>query len=194
MSTAGPYTLQFPMVYHELSHDFEVNCDVLGTPVIGSPADEINLRTRNGDGADLDSSANDLWSVIRTIFHTDTLCSSYVLYKRNVHNEFKEFVSAGDLSAPNGSNATLNTDASQLTLTWQTGLGHIMKFVLLEFASAGANSRTPIGASGAPIIAIDTFVRSGLGFCIGRDRAFPVAAKNCSYGQNEKIFRRRFRS
>lgn len=194
MSTAGPYTLSFPMVYDELSHDFEVNCDVLGSPVVGSDPATINLRTRNGDGADLDTCANALWAELRQMFNASTLCSTYTLFKRNVNNENRDFISGGGLDLPNGSGVAANVPASQATFTWRSGGGHIMKMVLLE-ANLGGNGRGPLPSTGNVFInSLNGFVLSGLNFVSARDRSFPVAALNASFGQNEKIFERRFRS
>lgn len=191
----GPYTLQIPMIWSELSHDLEVNCDVLGSPAAGADPSSVNLRTRNGDGAPLDDCANAFWDKVRPLFHLATLASTYTLWKRNTDNTDRVFVSGGTLTNLNGANiGAPNTPASQATLTWRSAGGHYMKLIFLEGVFSGS-SRIPIASSTDPnVTALNGYITSGLNFVTARDRSFPVTPMNISYGQNEKVFQRRYRS
>ncbi len=191
----GPYTLQFPMQFSELSHNLEFNCDVLGTPASGDAPSTINMRDAGSTGlSDLETAANDLWAVIRPFFQGLTLCSTYTLWQRTLTTTERIFVSGGTLTTPNGGNPGANTPASQATYTLRSGGGGILKIVLLEGVFA-SNSRVPMSSDGlASVPALRTYLLGEGCIVSARDRGFPVAAINSSYGQNEKIFNRRFRS
>lgn len=190
---AGPYTLTYPMIFNGLTHDLEVNCDVIGTAETGDAPDDVTLRTRSGVGADLDASANAFWGVVRGFFNGLTLCSTYNLWKRNENNDDRLFISGGTLTNPNGSNPTANTAAGQIILTWRTGGGNVMRLSLQEPVVPN-NDRVPIASSFDPnTIAVNGFIMSGLNFVMARDRSFPVAPMNQSFGQNEVTFKRRYR-
>lgn len=194
LNRPGPFTLQFPTFFSELSHVIEVNCDVIGAYPPGIIPADVQLRSRGGDGIALDVAANALWAVLRTQFHTTTLCSNYALYKRSEVNDERLFVSGGSLTALNGVSTSLNILASQLVLTWRSAAGGIAKISLLEGVFVG-QSRLPIAADGGfGIAGLNAYILSSSNVVMARDRSFPVASMNSSYGNNNKVAERRFRS
>lgn len=190
----GPYSVQYPLIFNELSHIVEVNCDTVGTPSTGDDPTTVYLRTKDGVGATLEDSANALWDLLRPFFQGLTLCSTYTLWKHNPLNNDKLFISGGTLVHANGSNPGANTPAGQAIYTWRSGGGNTMKIALLEGVFT-SNSSIPLASDTlAQVIALNAFILSGADFVMARDRSFPVAAMKSSYGQNEKIFNRRFRA
>jgi len=192
---AGPYTLEFQGAVASLAHLLSFNCDTVGEPEIGTPALEVFLETQDHAGSTLEDGANALWDVIRPLFGPNWLCSTYTLWKRVPENTEKIFISAGTLTNPNGTGAAGTTVlSSQITGTWRSALGNVMKVVLLEPATTRVDS-VPIPSSGDVwFIPLSDFILSGANFVMARDRSFPVAPMKVSYGQNEKIFNRRNRS
>lgn len=192
---AGPYTLEYQGSVGSLVHLLTFNCDTVGTPDIGTPPLDVFLETRDHAGSTLADAANALWDVVRPLFGPTYLCSTYTLWKRVPENTEKIFISAGTLTNPNGTGAAGSTVlSSQITGTWRSALGNVMKVVLLEAATTRVDS-VPIPSSGDVwFIPLSTFILSPAGFVMARDRSFPVAPMKVSYGQNEKIFNRRNRS
>lgn len=190
---AGPYTLEIDTISQDLSHVIEVNCDVIGDDTTGISPLVVTLRTKGSGPLILSGCADAFWGVIRTRFSSLTLASTYTLWKRNIHNEEKLFVSGGTLTAPNGSVPSTIALASQHVMTWRSGAGGVLKLSLLETANMDVK-RIPLGSdTGTGIAAIDSFVRSPNSFLLARDHGFAVASMNSSYGQNEKVFDRRYR-
>lgn len=191
----GPYTLEFPQQFAELTHKLEFNCDVLGTPASGDAPSTIMMRDAGSTGlSDLATAANDLWGVIRPFFTPSTLCSTYTLWKRTLTTTERIFVSGGILTSPNGSGSGVNTPASQATYTLRSGAGGYLKVIFLEglFTSS---SRIPMSSDTLTAVpAFRTYLLGDGCIVMARDRGFPVATMNSSYGQNEKIFDRRYRS
>jgi hypothetical protein len=191
---AGPYTLEIPYVNQSISHSIEFNCDVIGTPTTGDAPDTVTLRSKDGAGRPLDDSANAIWGFIRQLLNTGTLASTYNLWKRNPDNNDKLFISGGSLSAPNGSVATASVLAWYAIYTWRSGNGGIAKVTVLE-PWISANSRSPLASSVVlAVTAFNSWVLGDDNVIMARDRSFPVAPMSESYGQNDKLFERRFRS
>ena len=193
----GPYTLLFPMLFQQLSHDFEVNCDVSGTPVTGTPADDVEMITSVIENyVPLDVAANALWAAVRQMFNAATLCSTYTLWKRTETTTERIFISGGVLTTPNGSSAAANTLAGQGTFTFRSGGGGVGKLVFLE-GTFGTNptDRLPWASSVDPAaVAVRDYLMSDDNIIAARDRGYPVTPLNAAFGQNEKLFNRRYRS
>jgi hypothetical protein len=194
MSTAGPYTLQFPIIQTGLLHLQEFNCDVLGTPAVGDDPSDVTMRTRVGDGVDLETAATALWGVIRAMYNPSSLCSTYALFKRNVDNENRDFISGGSLSAPNGSSAGAAQLAHQTTLTYRTAGKGILKLVFIEDIWT-QQIRLPLNSgSAAEFGPINGYILGDDNIVMARNRTFPVAPLAATGGQNEKVFKRRYRA
>lgn len=191
----GPYTLQFPYIVSGFSHVLEVSCDVLGNPTPGDSPADVEMRTRGTTPNSLNDFANDLWDKVRPLFSIETLATTYTLFKRNVDNANKDFVSGGVLLNPSGTVVSAPGLSSQAIFTWRTIGGQGMKIVLLEGAFPSQTARTPItGNANATIAALNTYILGDANSVMARDRTFPVVGVNASFGQNEKIFKRRNRS
>lgn len=191
---AGPYILEFPLVVTDIAHAITVNCDVIGNDVTGTPPASITLRAKGGVPVALNTAADALWTVIKALYNTGMLCSTYNLWKMNVDNNDRLFVSGGTLTSPNGGAAAVTVLGGQATYTMRSGNGGIVKLTLIE-GTANLNTRIPFASdvlNGVP--ALRTYLLGSTSIVMGRDRSFPVAAMSSSYGQNEKIFKRRFRS
>lgn len=191
----GPYLLKIPYVTVGISHELVFNCDVVGDPVVGTDPNAVNMETRGAVAKTLSQAVNtDLWPLVREFFNTGVLASAYTLVKCRPENNDVLFISGGSLFPINGGAATAPVLASQLTLTWYSALGNLAKVVFLEH-SYSRNDRVSIGATGEPTINdfID-YVASDDNIIMARDRSFPVVGLNASFGQNEKVFNRRFRS
>ena len=189
---AGPYIFEIPYVADGMTHPLTINCDTIGNPATGTNPSFVTLRSKDGTGVILSGAADAFWAVARAFFVGAVLASSYTLWKTNVLNSEREFVSAGTLTVPNGLTGATYL-SQQMTLTWRSGGGNIAKLVLLDVNQPG-NARVPTVSSGiAAVTALNSWVLSGSSFLMARDRSFPVAPMNYSLGQNEVLFNKRFR-
>lgn len=192
---AGPYLLTIDYVWNGLSHELAINCDTIGDPETGTHPAEVSIRNKNASNVLLEDAADAFWDVMRVFFHLQTLASTYSLWKMNAFNDDRLFISGGVLTNPNGANITEpNTAASQAIYTFRSGKGNILKLVLLE-GVWGDNEKVPMASdTTAGVLALRTYMLSDASIVMARDRSFAVAPINSSYGQNEKVWQRRFRS
>jgi len=184
----GPYTLEIDYVYSGLSHSLSLNCDTLGTFTPGTPADDVTMKTKDGTGVSLQQFADDIWGVLRAFFAPATLASTFTLWKRNIHNAEKDFISAGGLTSPNGSSGLTAIPSSQSIWTWRSSNGGIIKINILEATNPSAPTLPMLSDTTVGVSAMNTYMQSDTTAVMALDRGFAVAAGNSNYGQNEKIF------
>lgn len=191
---AGPYLFTIDYVFDSISHEFAANCDVNGPASTGDNPDDVIMRNKGSGGIPLSQAADDIWTVLAAFFNGTTLASTYSLWKMNTDNDDRLFISGGILSSPDGSNiSSPNRPASEAIWTFRTGAGNVMKTNLLEGVWP-ENSQIPMASDTTPgVLALRTYMLSADCIVTARDRSFAVAPMNSSYGQNEKIWRRRFR-
>lgn len=188
----GPYEVRIPYTTDGLPHEWKGNCIVAGAaPDPGADPDDITMVTRGGS-ADLQTAVDGFWAVYRNLFAAATLAGTFELWRYPTPGGNAVFVTSGNLTTPNGVAGTYQP-AQQVTLTFRTALGHIMRIVAIESSVVG-NTREPlptVGTGGPQTTA--AYVLSANGWLIGRDDAFPIAPLNMSFGQNEAVFEKRFR-
>ena len=190
---AGPYTVEIPYIVDGLDHKLEFNCDTLGAAVPGSAPTAVMLRTRDTEGVNLDVGVNAAWAVIKPVMATGALASTYTLWKRNVNNDDKLFISAGSLSSPNGSGGAY-VPASQAIMTLRAGGGNVLKITLMESVFT-RKDRVSIDSSGVPgLVAVADYCLTMDSWIMARGQSFPVAKLNVSFGNNDKTEERRYRA
>lgn len=190
----GPFLLDIPYVQTGQVHHFTVNCDVIGDASVGIAPTVVTMRSKGSGPLILSGAADDLWGVIRALMPDTTIASQYVLWKYNGTNLDKTFISGGTLTAPNGSNVADAVLASQMIITYRTGAGNIGKLIANDTPFT-LNIRVPLGTGYTTETGpIKTYLLSADCIVMARDRSFPVAGLNESLGQNEKLWKRRYRS
>lgn len=192
MRKEGPYVLKYPYFASGVPHELKINCDVLGSVVVGSDPADIQMRSRGPLGIDLASAANEFWSHIRPLLSTTVTCLTYELFKVNPTNSKHSFVSGGDLTAPNGSAGGPINPAWEGIFTFRTGAAGIMKIVVLDVFHT-SNYVAPLGSVDPSASLLKTYILGDNNIAQGRDRSFPVAGLNEAFGQNEQQSTRRFR-
>lgn len=190
----GPYEIRIPYNVDGIQHELKLNAGLAAAspvPVGGADPDDIILNARVGS-VNLQEGVDALWGAIRPLMSSSALAGTYEFWRYPVPGAPAVFVTSGSLTVPNGSGGTY-TPAQQATYTFRSALGHIGKIVLMEAVQAG-NARAPMNpAAPTAVGTLASYVISGDSWIIARDDSFLVAPLNESYGQNEAIFRRRFR-
>jgi hypothetical protein len=193
----GPYEIEYELqgwVSPARSHVLRFFVAAVGSPAPGSLPTAVDIQKMGGATAKLNVVANQIWGFIRTIYHTSISAVGYTLWRYVPGTLAKDFISAGALTTPAGTSGSPTTIAGQITLTFRSANGGVLKIVMLETVLGGDARITlipnPVGIQ-APLIA--SYVLSADNVLLARDDAFPVAAMRDSRGQNERIWRDVFR-
>lgn len=188
----GPYELEYTLtgfVNPNRDHLFRVNCIAIGDPAPGSLPTAITMQKQGGGTASLSVVANQLWEFIRLLYGVSISCSGFQLWKYVAGTLAKDFVSAGTPTnvACTGAGGTA---LGQLTQTYRSANGGIMKVVLLETNQTGDTRTTLIpNGAGTPSQRLAAYITSADNIALARDDAFIVAALRDSRGQNEAIWK-----
>jgi hypothetical protein len=193
----GPYEVEYSILVNTFTHKMRMNCVVSGsTPPPGTAPTAINLMTRAGTPATLAVCANGLWEQLRLWYHTSVTCTGYIFWRYPVAGSFvKDFVTAGTLTNQAGLSTTAVNLANQFTESFRTANGGVMKITAFEtsFTVLTRNTLTA-NAAGTAEQKTAAYVISSAGWMIGRDDSFPIAPTYFIGGQNEAVFRKRYRA
>jgi len=194
----GPYEVEYSYntVFGAvtLTHVLRVNCAVIGTPTPGDPPASISVQTVSGTPSDLPVAVNELWEHIRTFLHTSASAGSYILWKYTPGTFAKTFVTSGAVTNPAGTSAQATRAAHYVKFTWRTAAGGIMGLTVLEEGAAHMvripQAGNPAGDNYAQLVA---YAYSSAGWMLARDDSFPIIGLNMTFGENEAVFKARYR-
>ena len=194
----GPYSVEYQynisINSQTITHSLELSCAVIGAPAVGTVPGAISLQTRSGASLPLLTGVNDVWQIVRTGLNSVASCVGWTLWRYVPGTLAKDFITAGTVTNPLGTQSGTPTAAAQTKLTFRTAAGGILQTNLLEGAFSGNTKATLIPAgTGAWQVIYAAYLLSASGWVLGRDDSYPVAALNVSLSQNEALFKARFR-
>lgn len=187
----GPYEVRINYQISGLQHVMRLNCRIAGDPQPGDPMTGIQVLRRDNSNFTLSNEINDWVNLLKPYYNTAaTDFQSAELWKYEPESFNADFVSTMNLST-GGSSASANVLASQLMFTFRTQLGGIMKISLMENITTPAASVFPpyVGAA----LALSNALVNGTSPWMARDGSYPFANIGQHPGQNEKLFKERYR-
>lgn len=192
----GPYEVVFKILVLGMEHESRYNCIAIGDPPPGTPVASVSLQTRSNVPRLLQLCVDDLWTQMRPHFHTGVTHSGFELWRYPTAGSLaRDFITAGAVTNPAGTSSGAVIQANEDTLSFRSANGGIMKFEMQEssFQTNQVSTLVP-SATGSTIQRIAQFILSANGWLLARDDAFPFAAYRHTSGQNEAIYRRRYRN
>lgn len=189
----GEYQVEITYIVGILEHKMSLNCDVSGGFVVpGTDPVNIDLLTKGGNSVQLAIAVPAFVNLLKKLWSSDCSFVDYTFWRYDVGTYDRNFIATGSLGI-DGDDPGSNTVAHQQTLTFRTVGGGIMKLVLLE-SIFSTNLKQSLPASTSPdTVAVRDFILSDGNWVIARDNTYPVAALRLLGGQNEKLFRKRYR-
>lgn len=193
----GPYELRFRydtvVSAVTLQHQQRLNLALTADPNPGDAFNNIQAITRGGIATpDLQAACGAWLTLLAQRFHTSTTFGIVELWKYTPLTYLAQFISAYTPAVAAGVSTDPTTVAQQETFTSRTVEGGIHRIQLME-SVATVQIRTAYPTLNADIDAIFDFVASSINWILARDTSYPFASLNHLGGQNEKLFRIRFR-
>lgn len=187
----GPYEVRLRYTTDGITHVTKLNCFVDGTPTPGTPSTSIDVVQRDASLLNIETALTEYLAPLRDFFPTTATYDYAELWSYPPASTDGTFIT-GWVVGLAGLNANPVSAASQQTLTYRTLEGNIYKQVLLEY-SVGGNGQVTYASDSADWQEVVDYMLSDDSWVIGRDTSFPIAYIRRSAGQNEALFRRRFR-
>lgn len=196
-NVSGPYQIEYQLdgwTTPTRSHVFRVNCLAVGSPAVGTPPASVTIQKMGGGTGSLQAVADQYWSFLRLSYPAAIVCSGFTLWHFPGVTEARDFITAGSVASPAGATGSVQ-QAQQTTLTYRSANGGIMKQVFLE-SNASGDARIALipNTLGNSFQRMAAYIMSADNIAIADDDGFPVTALRMSQGQNEKIWRKLFRS
>lgn len=182
-----------PISGRTIIHTMTLDVKVLGTPVPGTDFTAIQTVAQNGTNATLQAEVQALWDIIRTAYNTAVELVYVELWRYGPNGQNAIYISASDVTNPLGTSAVVPMAAQQQTFTFRSTNGGIMRLQLME-TSVGDNLRQTPPYTPAGFQSLSVYVTGNSRPWQARDDGYPFVAIACSGGQNEALFRKRFRS
>lgn len=190
---AGPYSIEITYIVDLIEHKHSVNCDVQGTPSAGDAPATITLETKDAVGIGMQTAVNDYVTDIAGFYNTSVDFIGYTLWKHTPLTDIKTFISADSL-AISGTSGSATRVAGQLTMSYRTQEGGIMKLVFLETIFTDDNQISLSGWTNSNAVSIGATLLGVGGWVLARDTSYPIASLRASFGENERVFKKRYRN
>lgn len=187
----GPFEVVIKYSVDGVNHLQNLNCNAV-TPIgVGDLPADIDLQTRVGGTVALDAAVT-AWVNLLKVGSSSTLTfDSFDFYSVAALSSVRTFITSGTIGV-SGTNVGSYNPAHQKTLTFRTLEGGTMRIVQMETADT-SKARVGYAATGAGNQAIMDFVVGTTNWILARDTSYPISALNAIGGENERIFRTRFR-
>lgn len=189
----GPYELEYTLLINGRTSLIRYSVVVTNSPSVGAPLSDFLLRLKNTTTRNAQQCANDFWSRARALYNSGVSCTGVTLWRYRPNSLAKDYMTAAPVTNPNGLSNQPTNLGGQVIMTFRSGAGGIAKLVFLEtpYTSNGIESFSPTATTPHQLLA--QYAVSGDSPIVARDNGFLVTGIRILFGQNEAIWRRRFR-
>ena len=189
----GPYGIQIKYLTDGIEHVQNINCDVTNSPEPGETFDNITVRTKDGGSKDLDTAVDEWVALLAPFISDDSEFTVADLFEYTPDSFERRWIASYSLGV-DGTNVSPHTPAGEYVFTFRTYEGGVMQ-IRLEEGPIGTAGRFAMGAygSGTPLGDLRLYLIGDGGWIIARDTSYPVQGLYMLLGQNEAIFKVRYR-
>lgn len=198
MATNYPGPFELRMYYTTsvstipITHVAKYNCDVEGAAP-GAAFSAMNIKTRDGSNPTLAAYCTTWVNLVKAIIssgggHSIDYFELWEIDPLSFDGHFVSTLAQGVA----GTSGSATVAAGQAIMTFRTTGGGVMKLSFMETVHIVGSKDTPPYAN-APYEAIANFIIGGGNGFLGRDTSGPFASIALFPGQNEALFKRRFR-
>ena len=189
----GPYGIEFSYTVDSLTHRQNVNCSLTTTPDPGISFSDVDVVLKGGGSQQLDEAVDDYIDLVAAIYTTTAEWVNAQLWEYSPLSFERRWIASYTIGV-NGDVGSAYTPASEYIITYRTAEGGTMQLRYEEVSiSSFAKVAVPTG-SGAVAALANYVIGDSTGWLLARDTSYPVAGLWILPGQNEAIFKKRYRS
>lgn len=188
----GPQEVRLFYTKAGLAHEARYNVECTTPPAPGTLPANINLVTENVPALNLTTTITSWVALLRPLFSaSDVTFDFFELWSYDPVTHLATFICTDTLALA-GTNGGAGTQGSQLIFSFRTSEGNNMRLSLME---AAVGTTAVLGYAGLPAAekAVVDFVLSTDHWMRPRDTSWPRAFIRALYGQNEALFKKRYR-
>jgi hypothetical protein len=188
----GPLELRFYIITDGITHEHRVNADPVEIPTPGTALADIDLNRRNTTPTPASSAVTAYVALLDDLFATVTNIDSVGVWTYEEGTFDATFITATPLVVAGVVGPTYQP-ARQDILTFRTFGGGQMRWGAMESALTLDYGKYAPSGGAAAIDAMLAFILSDGNWLLARDNTYPLAGISYLVGQNEKVFRQRYR-
>lgn len=188
----GPYTINIPYTVDGHNHNHKLHFDLDAAASPGADPANLNVKCRDGTTKTLEFATDEYVAVLRDVMPQQALFGDAIIKFHPGYKVPPQFIT----SFPVGGNGAINSPyvpAQQATFTFRTLEGGTMRIQLMENHFTGQAKEPLSSVTDAAASALRDYVTQPDTWFLGRDTSYVIGAINLLRGQNEKLFRARFR-
>ena len=194
----GPYQLRIfyevgPGLYPDMVHVMQLNLALLSDPDLGTLFADIDVVARIVATHPLATVTDEISALMQPHFNSTDVTILYAeLWKYEAGTFNATYVSSYVIDLP-GTGIPASWPAGQLIYTFRTYEGGVMKVSLQETTTEWGNSVSYGDLSQEAQDFADYFTGDTASFFLARDTSYPFICLARHPGQNEALFKKRFR-
>lgn len=164
------------------------------TPATGELPANIRVQLLGGGDASLPDAVGSYMNFLRNLYPSSVTMGSWTLWRFATQYQ-RDFITSGIHTTTTAGTGSL-LPGQQFTQTFRTAGGSILKLVNLEGSYNAGNLKLQVAgdAGGDALERYVAFVVSAGSPIIGIDNTFPIQPLFSSFGENESLFRKLYRS
>lgn len=180
-----------PTGFLPMQHRHTLDVRVVGEPTVGTAFGSIPVELAAGGTTDLENVVTNYTALLDDLFSTGDTIDFAELWKIPEGTYDATWVSTMSIGVP-GTSTLAAGPAYQMTITFRTAAGGIARAQFMETWYAD-NGRFPFPTSSGDVNDVAAFVAGENSPFVGRDNADILIALAYNSGQNEKLWRKRYR-
>lgn len=187
----GPYEIEIDYTFNSITHLMRYNCTIQTEPTVGDDFSTVIADTRSGGTLALDTAIDNFIAVFKATVNDQCTIGGATLWKYATGTYDRTY--KGVYSIAQVGTAAIAPDlASQMIFTFRTFNGGRMRANILEGIGNGSTVTQYGQLSGAGLNFANHFLDDD---CIfhARDNTFAALCLRALAGQNEALFKRRYR-
>lgn len=177
-----------PALQHTMTFDVAVD----GTPAVGTPFASVMVLRKGGGTVDLENWIDSTWMGLLLPLFSNTTEFQYAQLDYIPEGTFAATTISNHLLGITGSSASPAIAAQASVITFKSIDGHLMKLYLMETINASV-IRDPYPVSGVGYTTLVNYVVSDASPIVARDNSYVNLVIALSPGQNEALFKKRYR-
>lgn len=187
----GPYQVDINYIVDTLDHKITLNCSTVEPQSPGADFADIEVNTRAIGPRNLQFAIDALVEILQPFYNADCSFTTAALYKVADMSFVRTWISEYTIGE-DGTDVGDYVKASEQIMTFRSGEGGIMKFTLEE-TIYGQYGRVSGGAVTGDAADLRDYINADSTWVLARDTSYPIATLNWNLGQNETVFRKRYR-
>lgn len=188
----GPYEVEIAYEWSDIVHLQRLNCTIAVEPSMGDQFVDIMVTLRDGSEIELDAAVDDYIAYLKPMLPGTANIIGATLWKYTPDTYDRTFKSTYPIEEA-GTNAGAVIAATQEIFTYRTLGGSRMRINVMEGSNDGFTVSAQSALTGAKSDFADYFLTSTC-FVHARDNTFAGMGLRYLAGQNEALYRRRYRA